>query len=257
VTSALPFAQDPGAQVQVLGTYPQINTLSEPGINGTGNVLGSPLRFGRVADPTGSGRMVFRHAVSLSDPETAGAGVRRVDLVVPNGTLAKDTVYWSAMEVYIPENSYSAADNSDIAAIHIGASCCSANWELQIDHGQFEIAKTAGDTGSGGQSTWTNVSKTDAPSDTWLKIIVQYKLSAVSTTGAFIKVWINGKQVYNDTGANSSPLSGDYAKFGYYAAGMANPGGDTSRPERELFWRSYYLVKDAGYSLDQVTALLQ
>jgi hypothetical protein len=68
----------------------------------------------------------------------------------------------------------------------------------------------------------------------------------------------NGDQVLADTGPNTVPGPGDYAKFGYYNFTLnAHGGGDQSRPQREIFWRSYYLVKDNGYTLDQVAALLR
>ena len=252
VTAAVPMAQL-GGNVQLLGTYPTLNTIPEAGIYGSGNVLGSALRFGKIDDPTGANRKVFRYALSINDPDTAGT-VKRVDTIPPNSSILKDTVYWSAMEVYIPANTYTANDSSVIADIHIGASCCSGNWGLQLNKGVFQIAKTW-DNGSGEQSTWTTVSP-QPPADKWLKIIVQWKANATGANGAFIKAWVNGVQVYNDTGPNTVPGGGDYAKFGYYNYTISN-GGDTSRPEREVFWRSYYLVKDAGYTLEQVTAVLQ
>jgi Polysaccharide lyase len=253
VTAAAPMAQLAG-RVQLLGTYPLLNSVKEAGINGNGTVLGSPLRYGKVRDPTGANRQVFRHALRYDDPDTAGA-VKRVDIEVPNGKIAKDTVYWSAMEVYIPSNTYTAMDNSTIAAIHIGANCCSGNWELQLNKSVFQIAKTW-DSGAGEQTKW--FTPPQPPADRWLKIIVQWKANAVGANGAFINVWINGDQVLADTGPNTVPGPGDYAKFGYYNFTLnANGGGDQSRPQREIFWRSYYLVKDNGYTLEQVAALLR
>lgn len=252
ISAAQSFASM-GGNIQLLGTYPSLNTVPETGINGVGNVLGSPLRFGKVPDPTGSGRTVLRYALSINDPDTAGT-VKRVDTVAPNGSILKDTIYWAVMEVFIPANTYFANDSSVFSDIHIGANCCSGNWGLQLNKGVFQIAKTW-DSGSGEQSTWTTVSP-QPPADKWLKIIVQWKANATGANGAFIKAWVNGVQVYNDTGPNTVPGGGDYAKFGYYNYTISN-GGDTSRPEREVFWRSYYLVKDAGYTLAQVTALLQ
>lgn len=241
-----------GGNVQLIGTYPTLKTVPESGINGRGTVLGSPLRFGRVKDPTGANRMVFRHALKSTDPDTAGS-VRRVDILLSNGGVPKDTIYWSAMELYIPDNTYKANDNSSLATIHIGANCCSGNWGLQLNRGVFQIVKTW-DSGSGERSQWFTPAQ--PPADEWLKIVVQWKANATGANGAFLNVWINGKQVLADTGPNTVPGGGDYVKFGYYNWTISN-GGDTSRPEREVFWRSYYLVKDSGYTLDQVAALLQ
>jgi hypothetical protein len=243
-----------GGDAQLLGEYPLLDTIPESGISYSNTVLGSALRYGKVADPSGANRQVFRHALRYDDPDTAG-DVLRVDIEVPNGQLQKDTVYWSAMEVYIPSNTYTAADNSTIAAIHGGSDTGSANWELQLNSGTFQITKTF-DSGSGPQTTW--FTPTQPPADQWLKIVVQYKLDATGANGAFINVWINGNQVLADTGPNTVPAGGDYAKFGYYNFSLnSSGGGDQSRPEREMFWRSYNLVQDAGYTLDQVSSLLQ
>jgi hypothetical protein len=122
----------------------------------------------------------------------------------------------------------------------------------------FQIAKTydTSSNGSNPQTVW--FTPTQPPADTWLKVVVEYKLDHTGANGAFINVWINGNQVLADTGPNTVAATGDYAKFGYYNFSLnSSGGGDQSRPQREMFWRSYYLVKDAGYSLAQITALQQ
>lgn len=253
VTATTPMAQMTGGNIQLLGTYPALPTVPETGINGVGNVLGSPLRFGKVPDPTGANRQVFRYALSINDPDTAGP-VKRVDTIPPGSTIQKDTIYWSAMEVYIPSNTFYANDDSTFSDVHVGANCCSGNWALQLNKGLFKISKTW-NSGSGEQSQFFTPTQ-QPPADQWLKIIVQWKANATGANGAFLNVWINGAQVLADTGPNTVPGGGDYAKFGYYNWTISN-GGDTSRPGREVFWRSYYLVKDAGYTLNQIVALLQ
>jgi len=201
--------------------------------------------------------MVFRHAVKSTDPQTAG-NVQRVD-VVPSTTarLEKDTVYWAAMEVLIPANTFFANDASSLAVIHIGAACCSGNWGLQLNRGKFTIAKSWDlGAGAGEQNQWFVPTAQPKP-DQWNKIIVQWKANNTGANGAFLRVWINGVQVLDDKGPNTVPGGGDYPKFGYYNWSWGTGGGDFSRPEREVFWRSYYLVKDAGYTSEQVTALLE
>lgn len=246
-----------GGTVQVCNWYPKLSTLREPGYsNCPGSVLGSPLRFGRVADPKDPNRMVFRHAVKISDPQTAG-NVQRVDVVPAAGNLPKDTVYWAAMEVLVPANTFYANDASSLAVIHVGGACCSGNWGLQLNRGKFTIAKTwdLGE-GAGEENKWF-VPTTQPQADQWNKVVVQWKPNHTGANGAFLRVWINGVQVLDDTGPNTVPGGGDYPKFGYYNWSWGNGAGDYTRPEREVFFRSYHLIKDAGYTLEKVTALLK
>lgn len=250
-----PLSSDVGSQVQVVNTYPQANTIAEPGVRYTGTVLGNSLRWGRLADPVGSGRTVFRHAVKSTDPDTAGA--KRVDVSLSNGAILKNTTYWSAFEILMPQNTLNAQDNMTLSAVHIGPDCCSGNWELQLNKSIFQFVKTynTGD-GTGDHSIWTTISP-QPTAGVWHKVVVQYKLNNTGANGAFVKAWIDGTLVYNDTGPNTIAATGDYQKFGLYAFQLGTSSGDRTKLEREVFYRSYYLVKDNGYQLADIVNLLQ
>jgi hypothetical protein len=84
---------------------------------------------------------------------------------------------------------------------------------------------------------------------------VEWKANNTSPNGAFLKAWINGNQVLHDMEPNTVPGGGDDVRSGCYIDIISN-GGDVSRSGRETSWRSYHLVKDAAYTLDQIIDLL-
>lgn len=246
-TAAKTNASQPANQIQVMGAYPLLNTIPESGITGSGSVNGTNIRFGKVADPTGKldpatgkVRQVYQHAMAVGDPTTACC--YRTDVALANGGVPKNTPYWVAMELYVPASTVSANEGQTIAAIHEGPDDGSGNWELQINRGTWQIAQTV----EGQHSTWTTINPQPA-ANVWHKVVVQFTLSL---TNGVTNVWVDGVQVMAFKGQNTVAAGGDYAKFGLYAYQM-------TAGSRYDLWRSYYLVKDAGYTLAQITALLQ
>jgi hypothetical protein len=224
--------------------------MTEPGVYGSGTVLGNALRFGKVNDPKGSGRKVFRHALKMPDDPTT-ACCHRVDLMPPNNAIAKETVYWVVFDMLLPANTYYAGDYTRLANIHTGDSG-SGNWGLQIAKGQLRATKV--DPIQSRVIYW-DLDTASPLADRWIDVVAKFRLSTGST--GILQIWINGKQLVNDTGPNSPSVGGDYAKMAFYNYSFVNGYGDTSRPEREMFYGSYHIVRDAGYTYEQVAALLK
>jgi hypothetical protein len=237
---------------QLLGTYPAFSTMTDPGVNGSGTVLGNPLRFGRVDDPKGNNRKVFRHAMKIGDPFTAG-NVYRVDVMPPNNTVEQDVVYWLAWDMLLPSNTYFANDDQTLVNVHPGNSGGSATWQISSNRynggsGMTYIRATAG----AGPLVVQPISQNNAPPDTWLKVVAKFRLS--STSSGFATVWINGVQVVNDSGPNTAPGSGDYVKMAFY---QVSDFTDSSRSEREMFYGQMHIVRDAGHTFEQISTLLK
>jgi len=202
--------------------------------------------------PAGGARKVFRHAMKIGDPFTAG-NVYRVDVMPPNNTVEQGVVYWLAWDMRIPSNTYFANDNQTLVNIHPGNSGSIATWQINSNRynggsGMTYIRATAG----GNPLVYQNISQENAPPDTWLKVVAKFRLS--STSSGFATVWINGVQVVDDSGPNTAPGSGDYVKMAF---NQVSDFSDTSRPERELFYGQMHIVRDAGYTLDEISTLLQ
>lgn len=259
INAGVPNAQAMAVQIQACNTYPILNTIGDKtGVACGVSAFGSTQRFGKVPDPlgvldaTGAVRTVFHHVAVVGDPTTACC--LRVDYSHP-GTLSKDVTYWSAMELYVPPATAAATDNYTLAAIHGSSDSGSANWELQHNGGKYQIALTGNIgaiPGSNNGTKWFDPSVQPGPG--WLKVIVEYKLDATGANGAFVTMWFNGTQVWHYEGPNTVTAGGDYAKSGAYFFSMT---GSTPPTQREIFWRSYYLVRDNGYTLAQIQALQQ
>jgi hypothetical protein len=248
VDPSIAFAQM-GGNLQACETYPSLSSLDEAtGFTcpGNGAVLGSAMRFGKVSDPKGSGRKVFRHAMKSSDPYTAG-NVHRVDVMPPGQNLSKGVDYWVAWEMYLPSNTYFANDYSTLMNIHTGAGGISGNFGVGMDKGVLEINRN---------TNYAAFALTPTPlPDQWVKMMVQFRLSTGSD--GYIRAWVNGTQTVNANGANTPSDGGDYVKMAFYNYSWGGGYGDNSRPEREMFYGRFYIIKDAGYTAQQVGALLQ
>jgi hypothetical protein len=244
----MPFSQMSGS-AQVIGVYPDLDSVSEPGVYGSGTVLGNALRFGKVDDPKGSGRKVFRHALKMPDDPTT-ACCHRVDVMPSNNAVTKETVYWVAFDMLLPASAYYANDNTRLANIHTGDSG-SGNWGLQLAKGRLRATKV--DPNHSRVIHW-DLDAAGPLADQWIDVVVKFRLSPGNS--GRLQIWINGRQMVNDAGPNSPSGGGDYAKMAFYNSSFINGNGDSSRPEREMFYGSYHLVKDAGYSFEQVSALL-
>lgn len=251
LSARLPFSSYPnGITVQNCGNFPPLNQTSESaGIVSpcTGTVLGKAMRFGKVDDPKGSGRKVFRHALKASDPQT-GPGVHRVDIIPPNAGISLGTTYWLVWDMLLPANTYTANDWTTLVNIHPGGSVGSVG--VQINKGQL----TAVTQTSSGNTYWNLTSTSLA--DQWIQMAVKVRLA--SDSSGLLQIWVNGVQKVNHSGATApSGASGDYVKLAFYNYSFGGGIGDMSRPEREMFYGSFHVVRDAGYTLAQVTALLQ
>ena len=258
-----PFSQyRPGLTLQALGGYPELIAISDSvGLIGSSPVLGSPLRFGKVDDPKGKlikgvVRKVLRLAMRDDDPATAGSTAIRVDAVLPNGSVDKDTTYWTAFEVYVPSNTYGADDYTTLVNVHPNDSEPKGNWAFALERGQFSYVRS---DPNNRLNTYVRISATDAPPDTWLKVIVKFRLS--NSSAGLNQTWINKGsglvQVVNDSGANSPVTGGDYMKMAFYNYSWLANYGDHARPQRELFYRSVLSpIKDVGQTAAQIAALL-
>lgn len=250
VSAAAPFSGMPG-NVQMLGYSPPLNTIPEAGITGSGTVNGSNVRFGKFADPK-STRQVIRVGLRNTDPET-GAGVRRVD-VVTGTRFVPDVDYWTAFEVYIPAATFNANDDASISNIHSDSNTVSANWAFQINRGVIKfvpVSNQASPTPAGQVVQWIPIPLSAWGPDQWVKVVLKWRINWQGN-GSYTKVWANGVQVIDFTGPLGINVAGNYGKFGYY-----NWAFNATVPEREVLFRSYHYVRDAGYTLAQVTALLQ
>lgn len=248
MNAQIPNAQQQAQQIQVCGGYPVLNQIGDSvGVQcGNGTVNGIPQRFMKVVDPTNPARMVYQHGLNAGDPATAGAP--RVDYQYVNGTLTKGVKYWVAGEYMFPALMAAVRDNTTVMAIHTGSNTLpSGNWEYQYDGGLFQIAVT--------NNAGTNWYPIPQPTfGTFHKIVFEFVLDATGNQGGFINCYQDGVKVWSNTGANSVTATGDFAKSGWYTFQLSSSTPPTSR---WMFWRSYYLVKDAGYTLAQVTALQQ
>ena len=92
------------------------------------------------------------------------------------------------------------------------------------------------------------------PTDTWQKWVFKFKTSWNGSSGSFLQAWQNGVQRVNYTGAIgiNTPGYADYVKFGW--DDWSGQGGGSSGSY--TLARSCHLVQDAGYTLNQVTSLL-
>lgn len=247
--------------VQVIGFSPRLQDTSETvGITGIGNVLGNPMRFGKVDDPlglqfNGRTRKVWRFAILNTDPDT-GPGVKRVDIsAMPMQTsLAVGNVYWEAIEVLFPSNTYDATHPSVQGitwwAIHPGGSW--GTTQMQINNGQMYIIGQ--NNVSPGAVRATPVSRTDFPAGVWVKGV--RKVFLTTSASGYAQYWFDkGSGLVAqtlDTGGNAD--GGDYPKCDFY---FGNAVMDTSRPGQEMFLRSQISpILDTGQTQAQIAALL-
>ena len=252
VKADVPFAQmSSGNNMQLMGDYPRLQDIPEAtGYVGSDTVLGSRMRFGKVNDPAGASRKVFRHAMRSSDPYTAGS-VNRVDMMPPGQNISKDVTYWAAWDMYLPSNTYFANDWTTLVNLHPGGSANYGNWSMQINKGQLVFAK--GSVPPSTQNTYWNATSTPL-ADQWIRVVVKFRMS--TSNSGLLQLWVNGNQMVNDTGANTPDVGGDYVKMAFYNYSWAGGYGDSSRPEREMFYGQFHIVQDSGHTATQVSALL-
>jgi hypothetical protein len=240
------FAAQKGYNVGTNGNYYDTNQIPESGIRAS-SINGDTLRFGKVADPLGSGATKFEYQLAPSDANTSGSQRSEVEME-PNIQMNK--TYWVAFDLYVQDwGTLAKGDDSVVWQIHpdpvVGMSpqlsLTTASKPLAAgNYGrEFEVWILTSTASVPTMQNYTskifNVGA--VPFGRWATYVFKFR----QNTGAsgLLQVWVDGKQVVDYAGpvGFNQPGGLDYAKFGYY--NWTNP-----QTPRKLLMSSQVLVAD-------------
>lgn len=258
-STAAPFAEQSGYNVQVLGTHPSISSVAETGVHGPVLPNGETLRFGKVVDPLDSARQGLAFQVHPSDPDTSGAN--RTELRMPDN-IEMDKVYWVALSVYVYDWGTLALEDRALfgTQIHSGDNSLGLSPSFSIytlaNGRNFKIAArwSTDSKPTPSNSVGVNYAEQPIPFGRWIDFVFKFKHN---TAGAgFLQVWMDGTQIVEHQGnlGFNTPGFSDYAKFGYYN------WSSEMNSARKVLLRAPTLVADptgTKYTPEQLRAHIQ
>ncbi|MGE5639334.1 MAG: Ig-like domain-containing protein [Clostridia bacterium] len=255
--ASIAFSQQSGYTGAVMGTYPDVNTIPESGINGPVLPNGETLRLGKQLDPTGTGKQVLAFQLSPNDPTTSGS--KRSEFEFPTN-IQLDTTYWVAYSVYV--YNWGTLQSGDESLF--GTQVHSSRTDLGLSPA-FTVATFDGSTMRISVQYSTSSSPTTSntvtikypdwsqpgiaiPFGRWVDFVFKFRESQSSS--GFLQAWIDGSQVVNYSGplGYNTPGYLDYFKFGYY-------NWSTFNSSRKVLLRSPVVVQDPTGSKYQASDL--
>jgi chitodextrinase len=255
----IPFSQQRGYSVQVLGTFPNVTSIPESGIHGSTLPNGETLRFGKVADPVNSTGKALAFQVSPGDPVTAGS--KRAEIKFGNN-VEMNKVYWYAVSVYIYDwGSLASGDNGLFAAqLHSGDDSrgLSPSFGLYTagSNGRsfsVEARWSTSTSPSQGNTVIARYATRPIPFGRWMDFVFKFRQS--TSGNGFMQVWLDGAQIVDHQGllGFNTPGYRDYVKSGYYNWSSA------FNSARKVLVRSPVVVLDPTgdkYNADDLRAFL-
>lgn len=245
-----PFAQQNWG-VQCEGSSRAVATVPESGISGARLEDGTTLKFGKVADPGGSGERVLVFRSNKRNEWVAGAP-RCEGMFNRAGTrLPKNEVFWVAMSVWPDDWSATIPEDGQvIQQWHDGLQFPGLRPILAMKFlsDKFSVSINHDPTTRPSSSTTIKreiYSQYGGLSRRWVNIVTQARISPRPGGGGFVKLWINGQLRATYTGPlgyyeETSP----YLKFGSYKTMHPSNPWDMTIPTRTVRVRELLMVRD-------------
>jgi hypothetical protein len=255
--AGIAFSQQGGYTGAVMGTYPEVNTIPESGINGPRLSNGETLRLGKQLDPAGSGKQALAFQLSPSDPVTSGS--KRSEFEFP-ANVQMDKVYWVAYSAYVydwgtlpsgDESLFGTQVHSSRTDLGLSPAFTVATFDgrtmrISVQYSNSS-SPTTGNTVTIKYPDWAQPGIA-IPFGRWVDFVFKFRESTSSS--GFLQAWIDGTQVVNYSGRLGYDTPGylDYFKFGYYNWSSFNSS-------RKVLLRSPIAVQDPTGSKYQASDL--